>query len=371
MFLASDSEHLTMQYGSFNQGIAFAKENIDSLAAKAAAEGRPFRVIDVGGGHSGDLWDGRVTAVVDLLKNTDLADDVEFFKADICSEIAWKNIEADLLKDGKYDFCICRHTLEDLNNPEVTTRWLSKIATHGYIGVPSYLTELGRSSDHQIGNEWVVEGSTRVIAAARGYTHHKWIFFSSPTGAVLAYPKLSWVDALADNFYLEAYIAQDIFGGFFNNDYFPQDMSFCWKDKPDIIYLNCSLQVEMRWGNGPAISKALGILLPANIKDVPLEIIQDWTFLAMVAAVCHIPNSALDGYRELQKSIWKQCVDLGIVKADVPFERMPWYSIMLAKRNGQLKDTGDAGDPRAAEHGKDFKELLEKSRRKRNEPTGD
>jgi hypothetical protein len=323
--------HKGLQYGSFREGISFAMDTMDHLASQAAIEKRPFRVIDVGGGHSGDLWDGRVTAVVDLLRNADLADDVEFYKIDISCEEQWKSIENDLLKNGKFDFCICRHTLEDLDNPDVTTKWLSKLADVGYIGVPSYFTELSRSEDHPLGAEYdTVSGQPpgSTLNQMRGYTHHKWIFFAGVNGTILAYPKVSWVDSLPDEWFLSAGIAQNMFGGFFNNNCFPQDMSFCWTGVPKIIYLNVSLQLEKKWGrNQKAICNALGWEnMPLWVNGVSVDVIQDWTFLFIIAQACRMSDDDYNHYMKLQKTVVGELARLEVVEDNVTIDNFPWFS---------------------------------------------
>jgi hypothetical protein len=321
--------HKGLQYGSFREGIHFALETMDHLANQAAIEKRPFRVVDVGGGHSGDLWDGRVTAVVDLLRNADLADDVEFYKIDISCEEQWKSIEDDLLKNGKFDFCICRHTLEDLDSPKVTTKWLSKLADVGYIGVPSYFTELSRSKSHRAGEEYISPG---IIESMRGYTHHKWIFFPGVDGTILAYPKVSWVDSLDDRWFVESRIAQDMFGGFFNNNCFPQDMSFCWIGSPKITYINVSLPVEKRWGvNNEAICSALGLEeMPLWINSIPVDDIQDWSFLSLIAHRCRMSDADHNRYRQLRQTVVKELTRLGVVEDDVTSDNFPWWTTTSA-----------------------------------------
>jgi hypothetical protein len=77
------------------------------------------------------------------------------------------------------DFCYCRHTLEDLNDP---TRLLKALATakRGYIECPSALAELSYGTE---------------VAMRRGYSHHRWVV-NVVDGVLTFVPKFPIVDSI-------------------------------------------------------------------------------------------------------------------------------------------------------------------------------
>ena len=61
--------------------------------------------------------------------------------------------------DDQFDFAVCAHTLEDVRDPVVVCRELSRVARAGYVEVPAPVEEL----------TWGVQGPWV------GWGHHRWI----------------------------------------------------------------------------------------------------------------------------------------------------------------------------------------------------
>jgi len=76
--------------------------------------------------------------------------------------------------DQSVDFLYCRHTIEDLGNPEFLLSEIRRVAKAGYIETPSPVAELTRGID---------SGGTHL-----GYIHHRWIAFHY-NGAFTLLPK--------------------------------------------------------------------------------------------------------------------------------------------------------------------------------------
>jgi hypothetical protein len=356
-FRGIENKHSMMRYAGFQDAIAGARDMMVKLKEEATAAGRKFRVIDVGGGHGGDHYGkGIVNAVVDLLPNKDLLGHIDFFRADLCNGEDWASIEQSILKEGKYDFCICRHTLEDLDNPKVTVRWLERIAKRGWISVPSYFTEMSISGndEHHIGKEWTEEKHKpgTALQGHRGYTHHKWIFFGAidnPDLPVVAYPKMAWLNAIPEEFWTTCMeFPSDMFGGFFDNCVFPQDLSFFWEDKIPVIFVNPNLALEKLWANEDRNEERISLLqkitnvdwaLKRGVAGLTLEQIgiQDWTFLTFIHENMKIPSAFLEEYRKMHMSIHQQLTDCNVLQAGVTLKNMPWYTIWL---NGYLSEKG-------------------------------
>lgn len=166
-----------------------------------------FKVVDVGGSLSG--WSSNyVDCIIDFNDATDSK--IQHFKCDITHADSWKDILQYVETNGKFDFCICTHTLEDIMNPVFVSEQIQKIAREGYIAVPSKYRELSRFEN---GN-----------SSYRGYIHHRWVF-DYADNIFIGYPKIN---------YLETSIFDKI-ADLDNNKY---DLSFYWKDNIDIRYLN-------------------------------------------------------------------------------------------------------------------------------------
>ena len=53
----------------------------------------------------------------------------------------WTELLEIVSKSGKYDFAICRHTLEDIENPQFVTKKLQQVAKAGF-AFPSKFMEM-------------------------------------------------------------------------------------------------------------------------------------------------------------------------------------------------------------------------------------
>ena len=167
-----------------------------------------FTVIDVGGSMNG--WSSQyVDAIVDFNDFPIAEHKIKHFKCDITHPDSWTEILQYVEDNGKFDFCICTHTLEDIMNPVYVSEQISKIAKEGYVAVPSKHRELSRN----------IEGKYR------GYIHHRWIF-DVVDNIFFGYPKINYLDST------------DIFDLIANSDENISDLSFFWKNKIDIVYIN-------------------------------------------------------------------------------------------------------------------------------------
>lgn len=175
---------------------------------KKKAEGI-FRVIDVGGSVNG--WSSPyVDAVIDFndldINNTN----IKHFKCDITHPDSYLEILKYVEENGKFDFCICTHTLEDIMNPVYVCEQICKIANEGYISFPSKFRELSR-----------FEGGNY-----RGYIHHRWIFKVRGGSKIIAFPKINLIEnnLLFDKI---ANMSEDL-----------KDLSFYWRENIEMEYVN-------------------------------------------------------------------------------------------------------------------------------------
>ncbi len=179
-----------------------------------------FTVVDVGGSVVG--WSvPYVDAIVDFNVPIKSNSTIKFFKCDITHPDSYTEIFDYVEKNGKFDFCICTHTLEDIMNPGFVCEQISKISKEGYVAFPSKYRELAR-----------IEGNYR------GYIHHRWIFTVS-NNKIIGYPKICYLE---NNFLFDAVA---------DRSHDKRDLSFFWKDSIQITYIN---------GNylGPNVNAVIG-----------------------------------------------------------------------------------------------------------------
>jgi hypothetical protein len=100
-----------------------------------------------------------------------------FFKLNLESEedrnMFLKHIEI----NGKFDFSICSHTIEDIFNPIDAIKFLVKISKKGYLSIPSKYNEFKKLYDNKY----------------RGNAHHKQ-FFDVKDDKIIIYPKFSFIE---------------------------------------------------------------------------------------------------------------------------------------------------------------------------------
>jgi SAM-dependent methyltransferase len=80
-------------------------------------------------------------------------DESTWVTRDICAREPWP------FEDGKFDFVVCAHTLEDVRDPVWVCNEMNRVARAGYIETPSRLEE----QTYGIHGPWV------------GWSHHHWL----------------------------------------------------------------------------------------------------------------------------------------------------------------------------------------------------
>ena len=166
-----------------------------------------YRVIDIGG--NADSWSSVVT---DSLVDLNALESERSMSFDICDESQWTKLLKLVKKQGKFDYCICTHTLEDLYNPYTALKYIPQIAKEGLITMPSLLTECSR-----------VETQTHW----RGYIHHRYIFdVNFVDKSMLVIPKMPCIEYIL-NEYPNAGID-------FDKNF--EEIRYHWKE--DIAYTN-------------------------------------------------------------------------------------------------------------------------------------
>lgn len=147
---------------------------------KDQKENGVFTVIDVGGsmfGWSSDFVD----AICDMNPpEKDISDrNIKIFKLNINDPYAWEEVDRYVSINGKFDFSICTHTLEDISNPVFVCKKLAQVSKAGYIAVPSKYIEMARFEHSQY--------------RYRGFIHHRWVF-SIKNNKFFGYPKIPYLE---------------------------------------------------------------------------------------------------------------------------------------------------------------------------------
>lgn len=156
------------------------------------------RVLDVGGWHNPfhpathviDLSPYATRRSVDSLTpdEPERFSDDSWTVQDVCNG-AWP------YPDKWFDFAICSHLLEDVRDPLIVCRELSRVAKRGYIEVPSRTREI-------FSKEWAFHlraGLGRMPEI--GFYHHRWFVELAPPDRLVFHRKSHQV-AMSRHFYI-------------------------------------------------------------------------------------------------------------------------------------------------------------------------
>jgi hypothetical protein len=162
---------MQVSYGEVIRG----RHEIAEYVARKKSAGA-FTVIDVGGSAVG--WSVNITdAVVDI---NDCPSTKLSFRFDICKKEGWRKLFDYADRVGKFDYCICTHTLEDIYNPYLVLDSMPKIAKAGIITMPSVKTEVNFIESLN----WL------------GFAHHRYLF-GYKDGTMMIAPKLPVIEKLS------------------------------------------------------------------------------------------------------------------------------------------------------------------------------
>lgn len=135
---------------------------------------KKYKTIDVGA--SAMYWsypECRYVADSVLMSN----EGTTFFKLNLEDKSTWNELLSYVEINGKFDFSICSHTLEDVFNPLDLIGLLTKISNYGFIAIPSKYDEFSFLYQNNY----------------RGNAHHKQ-FFDIVDDTLVVYPKFSWTE---------------------------------------------------------------------------------------------------------------------------------------------------------------------------------
>jgi hypothetical protein len=100
-----------------------------------------------------------------------------FFKINLEDKKTWNQLLDYVKENGKFDFSICSHTLEDIFNPLDLIELLTTVSNSGFIAIPSKYDEFSFLYENKY----------------RGNAHHKQ-FFDMVENELTIFPKFSWIE---------------------------------------------------------------------------------------------------------------------------------------------------------------------------------
>lgn len=103
--------------------------------------------------------------------------DVIFHEIDLQNRKELDRFVEKIQLEGKFDYSICSHTIEDIFNPIDVLEFLPKISKRGYIAIPSKYDEFSKLYERKY----------------RGNAHHKQ-FFDVINDELVIYPKFSFIE---------------------------------------------------------------------------------------------------------------------------------------------------------------------------------
>jgi hypothetical protein len=154
--------------------ISDSRDYVLNLIKTEKEKNSNYRVIDIGG-----VVNGWTRSFADFVVDINSVNSDTSLSIDICIESHWDLLFEVVKKQGKFDYCICTHTLEDLYNPFSALKFIPQIANKGIITMPDASTELSRIEN----SGWL------------GYIHHRWIF-DSIDEKMLIVPKLNFLESI-------------------------------------------------------------------------------------------------------------------------------------------------------------------------------
>jgi len=134
---------------------------------------------------------------------------VHAFEGDLNNYEDWVQLFDYVEQHGKFSFCNCTHTLEDIAYPIAALKYIPRIAKQGFIAVPSKYWELQRRD------------------LMRGGHHHRWIFDHKDNN-LIAYPKINLIEYMTPYQEMDEIIQKNSF----------LELRLFWKDAIDFEVIN-------------------------------------------------------------------------------------------------------------------------------------
>ena len=139
----------------------------------------------------------------------------------------WAEILEHVQSHGKFEFCICTQTLEDIRDPVTVLHMLPKVAERGYIDIPSKYLELTKGCEGNTLDPKTDIPDWGIHSPIYGFTGHRWIM-NMIDNVLWVLPKLPFIEVIED---LEQYGPQ-LSDGFAEKPTMPDSngfLAFWWE----------------------------------------------------------------------------------------------------------------------------------------------
>lgn len=183
---------------------------VSKIASLKYEIGDRFTMIDIGG-VAGSWSDGYATHVVDIQRGGNPK--IQYFTGNISRPFIWDSILRYVDEHGKFDFCSCTHTLEDVSAAGLVCDMFSRISKEGYVAVPSKYVELKRGYGDR--------------GTHLGWYHHRWIF-DLVDDQFIGYPKQPFLEHEKD---IDDWSA-------IHPEQGREELQFFWKDNINLKIIN-------------------------------------------------------------------------------------------------------------------------------------
>lgn len=226
------------------------------------------KILDIGGGTN--CWGlPYVNHIADFFwretkSKLEGGSEVKLFHVDVEDYKSFDELHAYCEKNGKFDFIICTHTLEDLNNPKLLCQKMNELGKAGYISIPSKYTELSffefwyptsksRNKALDIYGKYQIQCSP--IRDYKGYCHHRWIY-QIKENKLIGFPKQNIFERTS-SIELEEIIQSQ------KHRQSLSEISFWWQDSFDFDFIQAGDLV----GNGNTKPLFVDLLSEDDLSD--------------------------------------------------------------------------------------------------------
>lgn len=208
----------------------FHHDKLINFLQKSKSENKNYKVLDVGGACCGRFW--KYTDVifdwksplchVDDKNNPYHQYGTKHIKGNALKQDDWNKLIEYTKINGKFDFVLCTHTIEDFYDPTILLEMLPKVASAGYISVPSKESEIRKGYHND--NPYF-----------KGCGHHFWIF-TIYNNKLVGLPKMNWIETFSDQ---DLYKVDPRLGGSgaTHTPFKKQELSIYWENTFDYCLL--------------------------------------------------------------------------------------------------------------------------------------
>ena len=142
-----------------------------------------------------------------------LNDDTIKFGGNMSNYWEWEELLEYVAHYGKFEFCICTQTLEDIRDPVTVLHMLPKVAERGYIDIPSKYLELHKGCEADTLDPKKDVPGWGIHSEFYGFTGHRWIL-NMIDDVLWLVPKLACIEVLEGIEHIGEQLSEEAQNGF-------------------------------------------------------------------------------------------------------------------------------------------------------------